>query len=165
MDSVVPTSWKCAPQGSMIETSPAAATVMAEIAQRLTNQGGAALVIDYGSSELRAGATLQALKKHKKVDPLSHPGEADMTAHVDFEMLQEVAEKNGAEVMGLKMQGDWLIELGIDTRLEALQRMNQAKGKELQRQYDRLVSDGEMGALFKVLGICGRRWPIGVGFE
>ncbi len=43
--------------------------------------------------------------------------------------------------------------------------MNPAKGKELQRQYDRLVKDGEMGALFKVLSLCGRRWPIGVGFE
>ncbi len=165
MDSVVPSSWRSASQGSTIETSPAAATVMAEIAQRLTNQGGAALIIDYGPFELSAGSTLQAIRKHKKVDPLSHPGEADMTAHVDFELLKDVAEKNGAEVMGLQMQGEWLRQLGIDTRHEALARKSPGQAEQLQRQYDRLVDDAEMGTLFKVLGICGRRWPIGVGFD
>ncbi len=165
MDSVVPASWKSASQGSMIETSAAAATVIAEIAQRLTNQGGAALIIDYGPTELRAGSTLQALKNHKKVDPLSHPGEADMTAHVDFEMLRDVAEKNGADVMGLQMQGEWLRQMGIDVRHEALARKSPGEAEKLQRQYNRLVDDGEMGALFKVLGICGRRWPDGVGFD
>ncbi|KWV92333.1 ATP synthase subunit beta [Erythrobacter sp. YT30] len=165
MDNVVPPSWKNASQGTMIETSPAATSVMAEIATRLTNQGGAALIIDYGSFELRAGSTLQALKDHKKVDPLNHPGLADLTAHVDFELLGQVAEKNGAEVMGLQMQGEWLYQMGIDTRTEALQRKNPAEADKIQRQRNRLVEDGEMGALFKVLGVCGRRWPIGHGFE
>lgn len=165
MDSIVPSSWRSAPQGSMIETSPAAAAIMAEISQRLTNQGGAALIIDYGPRELRSGATLQALKDHKKVDPFDHPGEADLTAHVDFEMLQEVAEKNGADVMGLQMQGEWLRQMHIDTRLEALQRKSPRMSDTLQRQRDRLVEDDQMGVLFKVLGVCGRRWQFGEGFD
>ena len=165
MDSIVPTSWRSASQGSMIETSVAAATIMGEIAQRLANQGGVALIIDYGPTELRAGSTLQALKDHKKVDPFAHPGEADLTAHVDFEMLKEVAQKNGAEVMGLQMQGEWLRQLHIDTRLEALKRQSPKQSDKLQRQYDRLVADNQMGTLFKVLGICGRRWPHGEGFK
>ncbi len=165
MDTIVPPSWKSASQGTMIETSPAASAVMTEIATRLSNQGGAALIIDYGSFELRAGSTLQALKEHKKVEPLSHPGLADLTAHVDFELLGQIAQKNGAEVMGLQMQGEWLRQMGIDTRTEALQRKNPAEAEKVQRQRNRLVEDGEMGALFKVLGVCGRRWPIGHGFE
>ncbi|WP_416228808.1 class I SAM-dependent methyltransferase [Qipengyuania sp. ASV99] len=165
MDSIVPKSWKSASQGTMIETSAAASAVMGEIAQRLKNQGGAALIIDYGSFELRAGSTLQALRAHQKVDVLSHPGEADLTAHVDFELLKDVAEKNGADVMGLQMQGEWLRQMGIDVRYEALQRKNPKEVDTLKRQYDRLVQDNQMGALFKVLGICGRRWPIGVGFD
>lgn len=165
MDSIVPKSWKSASQGTMIETSPAASAVMAEIAQRLSQQGGAALVIDYGSLELRAGSTLQAIRAHEKVDPLTHPGEADLTAHVDFEMLADVAKTNGADVMGLEMQGEWLRQMGIDTRHEALQRKNPAEADKLKRQYDRLVQDNQMGLLFKVLGICGRRWPNGVGFD
>lgn len=165
MDNVVPPSWKSASQGTMIETSPAASSVMAEIATRLTHQGGAAIIIDYGPFELRAGSTLQALKEHKKVDPLSHPGLADLTAHVDFELLSQVAEKKGAEVMGTQMQGEWLRQMGIDIRTEALQRKNPAEADKVQRQRNRLVDDGEMGGLFKVLGVCGRRWPIGEGFN
>lgn len=165
MDAIVPPSWKSAPQGTMIETSAAASAVMAEIAQRLKEQGGAALIIDYGPFELRAGSTLQALRSHEKVDPLKHPGEADLTTHVDFELLKHVAEANGADVMGLTMQGDWLRNMGIEIRHEALVRKNPEEQAKLKRQFDRLVDDGQMGALFKVLGICGRRWPIGVGFD
>lgn len=165
MDTIVPKSWKNAPQGSMIETSAAASAVMEEIANRLTNQGGAALIIDYGAFELRSGSTLQAIRNHEKVDVFAHPGQADLTAHVDFEMLKDVAEKNGADVMGVQMQGEWLRQMGIDVRHEALQRKNPADGNKLRRQYNRLVDDGQMGTLFKVLGVCGRRWPMGVGFD
>lgn len=165
MDHLVPPSWVSAAQGAMIETSPASVALMAEIAQRLRDQGGAALVIDYGHMELRSGSTLQALKAHKKVDVFAHPGDADLTAHVDFELLRQVAEDNGADVMGLTYQGEWLRQMGIDTRAEALQRRNPKEGQIIKRQRDRLVEDSQMGTLFKVLGICGRRWPFGAGFE
>jgi SAM-dependent MidA family methyltransferase len=165
MDAVVPPAWKSASQGTMIETSPAAATVMGEIASRLTTQGGAALIIDYGGFELSAGSTLQAVRNHQKVDVFAHPGEMDLTAHVDFEFLQHVAKEKGAEVMGIAMQGDWLMDLGIDTRLEALQRKNPDQKAQLRRQRDRLAADGQMGTLFKVLGIAGPSWPKGVGFD
>ncbi len=165
MDTIVPPSWANAPQGTMIETSPAACALMSEISDRLVNQGGAALIIDYGPFELRAGTTLQALKDHKHVDALSHPGEADLTAHVDFELLQHIARRQGADVMGVQMQGDWLREMGIDTRLEALKRKDPDQSDVVQRQYDRLVRDDQMGSLFKVLGVCGRRWPMGYGFD
>jgi NADH dehydrogenase [ubiquinone] 1 alpha subcomplex assembly factor 7 len=164
-DSLAPASWRRAPQGTLIETSRAAVAVTAEIAMRLRDQGGAALIIDYGGRELSAGSTLQALKAHTKVDPLAHPGEADLTAHVDFELLQQVVPRYGAEVMGLQTQGEWLRQLGIDTRLEALVRRHPDAADKLRRQRDRLVRDDQMGVLFKVLGVCGRRWPMGVGFQ
>lgn len=165
MDAIVPKSWKSASQGTMIETSAAASALMQEVATRLKNQGGAALFIDYGPFELRSGSTLQALKDHKKVDVFAHPGQADLTAHVDFEMLSQVAKANGADVMGVEMQGDWLRAMGIDVRLEALQMKNPNDAAKLKRQYDRLVDDAQMGTLFKVMGLCGRRWPDGVGFS
>ena len=165
MDHLVPSGWARASQGSMIETSPAAGAVMGELAQRLAQQGGAALIIDYGQTELRAGSTVQALKGHQKVDVFAHPGEADITAHVDFELLQTVSRRHGADVMGVQMQGEWLRQMGIDTRLEALQRRNPREGVKLKRQRDRLVESSQMGTLFKVLGVCGPRWPIGVGFD
>ena len=165
MDSIVPDGWRTARQGTMIETSSAAAAVMSEIADRLVTQGGAALVVDYGSLESRSGSTLQAIRQHKKVDALSAPGEADLTAHVDFELLGKVAKRQGARVEGVEMQGDWLQSLGIDTRTEALQRRApKAQAEVIARQRDRLVKEDQMGLLFKVMGLASPDWPIGVGF-
>ncbi len=164
MDSIVPSSWKSAPQGTLIETSPAAAAVMSEIGDRLVEQGGVALVVDYGGLEHRAGSSLQALKAHKKVDPLEMPGQADITAHVDFEMLGQVAKRQGAKLMGMVMQGDWLRDLGIETRTEALQRKAGGDASKIARQRDRLIAEGEMGLLFKVMGLGAPEWPDGVGF-
>lgn len=165
MDHLVPPSWVTASQGTLIETSPAAVALMAEIARRLKEQGGAALIIDYGHEELRSGSTLQALKSHQKVDVFVHPGDADLTAHVDFELLQHVAVENGADLMGLQYQGEWLIQMGIDTRMEMLRRRAPYERDKFERQRNRLVKDSEMGRLFKVLGLCGRRWPFGAGFQ
>jgi len=165
MDHLVPPSWVTASQGTLIETSPAAVALMAEIARRLKEQGGAALIIDYGHEELRSGSTLQALKSHQKVDVFAHPGDADLTAHVDFELLQHVAVENGADLMGLQYQGEWLIQMGIDTRMEMLIRRAPYQRDKFERQRNRLVKDSEMGRLFKVLGLCGRRWPFGAGFQ
>ncbi|WP_366067695.1 SAM-dependent methyltransferase [Erythrobacter sp.] len=165
MDHLVPPSWITASQGTLIETSPAAVALMAEIARRLKEQGGAALIIDYGHEELRSGSTLQALKSHQKVDVFAHPGDADLTAHVDFELLQQVAVENGADLMGLQYQGEWLIQMGIDTRMEMLRRRAPYEREKFERQRNRLVKDSEMGRLFKVLGLCGRRWPFGAGFQ
>ncbi len=166
MDSIVPDGWRTARQGTMIEANPAAAAIMSEIADRLVAQGGAALVIDYGSLESKSGSTLQAIRQHKKVDPLSAPGEADMTAHVDFEMLTKVAKRQGARVEGVEMQGDWLHALGIDTRTEALQRRSPAaQAQVIARQRDRLVNEDQMGLLFKVMGLASPDWPVGVGFR
>ena len=79
-------------------------------------------------------------------------------------LLSLDAREQGADVMGLQYQGEWLRQMGIDTRAEALQRRNPGEADKLRRQRDRLVEDNQMGTLFKVLGICGRRWPFGVGF-
>ena len=165
MDDIVPQSWRNARQGTMIETSPAAAAIMSEISDRLIAQGGAALVIDYGPRELASGSTLQALQKHRKIDPFDAPGLSDLTAHVDFEMLGQVVERRGAKLLGLTMQGEWLNELGIQTRTEAMQRRHPEQKDVIGRQRQRLVADDQMGLLFKVLGVASPDWPDGVGFD
>ncbi|MEM1052094.1 MAG: SAM-dependent methyltransferase [Pseudomonadota bacterium] len=165
MDAIVPKGWKSASQGTTIETSVAASALMGDIATRLKDQGGAALTIDCGPFEARSGSTLKGLKSQEQVDIFAYPGQADLTAHVDFELLKDVAEANGADIMGIQMQGEWLRQMGIDLRMEALERQKPNEADAIRRQHDRLVDDGQMGAPYKVLGICGRRWPDGVGFE
>ena len=85
-----------APVGSVLENCPAATTIVRPLAERITAEGGAALIIDYGHAEHGFGDTLQAVRSHSYDDPLAHPGAVDLTAHVDFAALAKAAAKAGA---------------------------------------------------------------------
>src|SRR5260370_25120754 len=86
-----------------------------KIATRLRDQQGAALIIDYGHVRSDAGDTFQAIARHSFADPLKNPGQADVTAHVDFQALVRAAEDLGARVHGPVPQGEFLKRLGIET--------------------------------------------------
>ena len=164
MDSAVPTARRDDPPGTVIETSPASATVMFEVAGRLANQGGAALFIDYGYTHGRSGSTLQAVKDHKKIGVFDAPGDADITAHVDFAQMEQIARSRDARVLGTVTQGEWLTRLGINERAEALSEFAPQHRDALMRARDRLVEPDQMGELFKVMGLAGPDWPDGAGF-
>ena len=83
-ESDLPPGADTQPDGTIAEISPARSAIMGEIAARISRSGGVALVIDYGHLVSGFGDTLQALKDHAFDDPLAHPGEADLTSHVDF---------------------------------------------------------------------------------
>ncbi|MBZ6377892.1 hypothetical protein B5C34_02585 [Pacificimonas flava] len=154
------------PEGAEIrETGDAAQTVAAALATRLTAQGGAALVIDYGYAGGETGDTLQAVRAHQKVSPLAFPGEADLTAHVDFAALAEAARRKGAEVSGPVSQAAFLSALGIGLRAERLMAAAPGRSEEISAAVHRLTAPSEMGALFKVLALRAPGWPpiAGVG--
>lgn len=164
MDAAVPASLLDTPDGAIIETSPAAAAVVQEAAARLATQGGAALFIDYGYHQPQLGSTLQAVRLHRKVDPFACPGDADLTALVDFAALVPVAEAQGARWLGTVEQGSWLRALGIGARAKALARAAQHVAPAIHAAAARLTEREEMGALFKVMGLAAPGWPDGAGF-
>jgi NADH dehydrogenase [ubiquinone] 1 alpha subcomplex assembly factor 7 len=164
MDAAVPERLRDAEPGTIIETCPGAAAVVSEVARRLAAQGGAAVFIDYGHAEFRTGSTLQAVRTHRKVDPFTDPGEADLTALVDFATMAEVAQAHGARWLGTTTQGDWLRMLGIETRALALARAVPDQAEAIAAACDRLTAAEEMGALFKVMGLVAPDWPDGAGF-
>ncbi len=138
--------------GIVVEVSPAQAAVGAAIGGRIARDGGAALLIDYGRDRPEGGDTLQALRRHEKVDPLASPGEADLTVHVDFPAVAAAARAAGAAT-AMTTQGDLLRALGIEARFSALARARPDRTDTLGRQLRRLVAPDEMGALFKALAI------------
>jgi SAM-dependent MidA family methyltransferase len=73
-DTELPPEAKNAPEGTILETQPAANAITQEIGTRLARHGGAALIIDYGYLKTSTGDTLQALYKHTHDDVLAHPG-------------------------------------------------------------------------------------------
>ena len=163
MDSAVPGRFADCAQGTILETCPAASAMMSEIARRLATQGGVALVIDYGHLAPRTGSTLQAIARHRKVDPLTDPGTADLTTHVDFAALAEAADVPGVRMLGSATQGDWLSALGIDARAASLANAAPERAEEVETARTRLVSADQMGALFKVAAFANSDWPQGAG--
>ena len=142
-----------APAGAVLERSPAQTALAAEIAQRVAEDGGAALVIDYGAATPGAGDTLQAVRRHEKLDPLACPGEADLTVHVDFAAVAAAARASGAAVSPIVGQGAFLQALGVRERAQALARARPDRADAIARQLARLSAPDQMGELFKVLAI------------
>lgn len=128
--------------GAVVERSPVSEAYMQQIAARLQSDGGAAVVVDYGYEGPAFGDTLQAVQSHAYCDVLSSVGEADITAHVDFTRLAEVAHDAGLSVLPVIEQRDFLRSMGIEARAEMLQ---------AQQDLERLIGGAEMGGLFKVL--------------
>lgn len=150
-------------EGGLVEICPAAPAIMGEIIRRIATHGGTALIVDYGGWR-SLGDTLQALKAHAPVDPLATPGEADLTAHVDFEALAHAAPELAPS--RLTPQGVFLERLGITARAEALAR--RLSGPALDTHiaaHRRLTHPDEMGTLFKVLALVPRGAPMLPGLE
>ncbi len=163
MDEAVPGDRRHAEVGTVIETCPAAAALLQALAQRIDVQGGAALVIDYGSLTTRTGSTLQAVRNHEKLDVFAAPGEMDLTAHVDFATLAEIAARAGLAV-ARTTQGAWLAAMGVDLRAQALSARAPRRAADIAAARDRLVGADAMGDLFKCLALTARDWPRGAGF-
>lgn len=163
MDSAVPEPMRGAAAGTILETCPGAAAVVQDVAHLLGESGGAALFIDYGYDRPQTGSTLQAVCAHRKTDPFVDPGEADLTALVDFATMRAVAQEAGARWLGTATQGDWLNVLGIQQRAAVLANAAPHKAEEVHAALRRLTDVEEMGRLFKVMGLAGRDWPDGAG--
>lgn len=139
--------------GDVIEDCPAAPAMMTAISSRIAAHGGAAIIVDYGGWN-GYGDTFQALAGHRPENPLVRPGEADLTAHVDFAPLAAAAIRAGATVSRPIHQGDWLLSLGARQRAE---RLTQAGDGGAMAALDRLTDADKMGHLFKAMAI----WPQG----
>ena len=139
--------------GDLIELSDQQAAFGRDLGRLVSEATGAALLIDYGRDRPGPGDTLQALRRHAKVDPLATPGEVDLTQWADFPNVLEAAVRTGADVTGCLGQGDFLRRLGIEARAERLMSTRPDAAPVIQRQLDRLTADDQMGVLFKAAAI------------
>jgi SAM-dependent MidA family methyltransferase len=152
------------PQGSLIETSPAGVAIAGDIARRIAEHGGAAIIIDYGDWNA-PGDTLQAVKAHRKIGPLDKPGQSDLTAHVNFAELAQAAQPH-AGVSQMVPQGELLQRLGIRQRADALSKnRDRATLKAHDVAYRRLTHADEMGQLFKVIAFYPKNAAPPPGFQ
>jgi NADH dehydrogenase [ubiquinone] 1 alpha subcomplex assembly factor 7 len=140
--------------GEIVELRPAASTLLETLAARAKRAPVAALLVDYGHAESGSGDTLQAVARHSYADPLAAPGEADLTAHVDFAALKHDAIALGLSAHGPMPQGEFLLKLGLGARLEhLLAGATQDQKHALTAGAARLADLRQMGILFKALAL------------
>lgn len=139
--------------GAVYELCPAATSLAEDIARRVAASRGAAVIIDYGHEGHGYGDTLQAVRRHAYNDVLATPGEADLSAHVDFSALVFMTRRGGAHAYGPISQRSFLRNLGIETRGQHLARANPGQAAEIGAAIGRLIDPEAMGELFRVLAI------------
>jgi NADH dehydrogenase [ubiquinone] 1 alpha subcomplex assembly factor 7 len=125
----------------------------------------AALFLDYGHLRSTPGDTLQAVRNHAYEHPLTSPGEADITAQVDFQQVAEALASSGRAIDGPVTQAEFLGRLGIIERASKLMAANPDKAGEIEIGVARLMSPGGMGGRFKAIGVRSEGLPPLPGLE
>jgi len=164
-ENLIPPALQGAADGAIAEIASALPAFVATLTRRFTQTPGRALLVDYGAAETTGGDTLQAVRRHERVDVLDAPGSADLTAHVDFPRLVALAHDAGLAVHGPVPQGAWLESLGVKERAAALTKARPDKAGGIAAQLHRLTGDDEMGVLFNALCLSSRDLPPPAGFE
>jgi SAM-dependent MidA family methyltransferase len=140
----------------LTETHDAARAFTRTICQMLTR--GAALFIDYGFPRQeyyhvqRAQGTLMCHYRHRAHgDPFVYPGLQDITAHVEFTGVAEAGVETGADLLGYTSQARFLLNAGITEVLGDIDPTDTARFLPAANAVQKLLSEAEMGELFKVI--------------
>src|SRR5260363_260756 len=120
---------------------------------------GAALLLDYGfprreyyHPQRSQGTLMCHYRHHAHPDPFFWPGLQDITAHVDFSGIADAALATGAELLGYTSQARFLINSGIADALAELDPLEPARFLPAANTVHKLLSEAEMGELYKVIG-------------
>src|SRR3546814_19044159 len=82
-------------------------------------------------------------RSHQAANPFADPGESDLTVHVDFTTIGNMARQAGLRVFGPVGQGTWLRALGIDARAPALAQKSSERAEEIESARSRLTADDQ----------------------
>lgn len=121
-------------------------------------QQGAIFIIDYGYPKAdyyhpqRHDGTLMCYYQHQgHGNPLILQGLQDITAHVDFTGLAQIAFDNGLDVDGFQSQADFLLAGGITELANRTEKNDEMSLFKQATEIKRLTLPSEMGETFKVL--------------
>lgn len=121
------------------------------------------LMIDYGPHLKKFGDTLQAVRRHEKINIFDHVGEADLTAHVNFPVLLDYLLEKNMRVFGPTTQRHFLTQLGINVRRQVLATSNPDQAESINNAIMRLIDPRMMGVLFKAMTF-GNRCDVTLDF-
>jgi SAM-dependent MidA family methyltransferase len=153
-------AWHLPYRSEVCEQQPA---WLATVARAM--EAGVILLLDYGfpAGEYyhpqRVGGTLMSHYRHRSLtDPFLWPGLQDITAHVDFSRLLAAGEAAGLQPLGYASQARFLLNCGLLDELDSLPRDEQRLWFSQAQAVQRLLSEAEMGELFKAIAF-GKGMP------
>ncbi|MFT4314662.1 MAG: class I SAM-dependent methyltransferase [Wolbachia pipientis] len=133
--------------GAVVEVCLAGTEILKKLENKIVNNGGAALIIDYGYVYPSYKSTLQSIRQHKYTNFLENVGNSDITALVNFQALKDSLKHVDCETL---TQREFLYLFGIKERAQAL--MENASNEQKNRIFSEFLRLTEnMGTLFKVM--------------
>ncbi|CAI9723950.1 Hypothetical predicted protein [Octopus vulgaris] len=134
-----------------IEMSFESGAIIETLSHRIAENGGFALIADYGHNGEKMD-TLRGFFKHQvQSDVFLNPGFADLTADVDFKYISKVAS-NYVDIFGPTTQGSFLQNMGIGVRLKVLlQNVKSELHKDLISGCKMLIDPEQMGERYKFM--------------
>ncbi len=145
-------SYKSLKKLNFIELPKLGFQELKKMTKKISKLTGCILIIDYGYLKSNNRNTLQSVMKHKKNSLLDNLGKADITSHVNFNLLNEFFLKNGLKVSNVITQKEFLENMGIIERAKIVaKKMKFAEQSDLYLRIKRLLSPSSMGELFKVI--------------
>ena len=159
------------PNGYITEISPQADALVKTLCQTL--HAGALLIFDYGFGDSEyyhpqrdSGTLMCHCRQQADADPLQHPGDKDITAHINFTAIAEAGLDGGASLAGYTTQAHFLINSGIANLLEkAAKSQSPLQYAKLAAGANKLLAPHEMGELFKCIALCKKNMPPLIGFS
>ena len=123
------------------------------------------LLMDYGPANARPSDTLRAYTKGAQVDPLHAPGETDLTVDVDFGRLRALANAAGITATRPTPQGEFLMRLGAEARLNQLAKAAPTQANALFDGVKTLVDPEQMGTRFNAICLSTAGLPSPAGLD
>ena len=148
-----------------IEYSPLATKYLKTIINKIKLNNGGILIIDYAYHEKKMKNTLQAVSKHKYSDVLEGFRNSDITYNLSFNLINKIIKKLGPCSSLSTTQKKFLMKLGILDRAEILSKNKPFSEKaDIYFRIKRLIDEGQMGHLFKVMLITNHKNKFNLGF-
>jgi NADH dehydrogenase [ubiquinone] 1 alpha subcomplex assembly factor 7 len=153
--------------GVEFEVCPLGLSFATEVASALAASRGAALFIDYGPASGAVADSARAIVDHRFVELLDAPGEADLSALVDFEAIGDAARAvPGVAVGAVGTQRELLGGLGLEARVNALLRgASREDARNVLASAERLVASPGMGEEYKAIAFADTATGVPIPFR
>ena len=158
-------NFKISEKQNFIEYSPLGIKYLIDILKLIKKNKGGLLIIDYGYFNKKMRDTLQAVHKQKYSKVLENIGKSDLTYNINFYLIKKITNNFRKLDINFTSQKNFLTNLGIQQRAELI-----SKNKKFTEKIDifyrlkRLISEKEMGDLFKVMLIKNKGVNSLIGF-